>query len=48
MRWAEHVEYLMNMTNEYIILVGKPEGKKLLGRIIRGWENIYKKRINQM
>jgi hypothetical protein len=27
------------MRNEYIIFVGKPEGKRPLGRIWRGWED---------
>jgi len=32
MRWAGHVVRMGEMTNEYNILVGKPEGKKSLGR----------------
>jgi hypothetical protein len=32
MRWAEHVVRMGEMTNAYNILVGKPEGKRPLGR----------------
>jgi hypothetical protein len=36
MRWAEHVA-LMETRNAYRILVGKPEGKRSLGRPRRRW-----------
>jgi hypothetical protein len=36
MRWARHVAW-MGETNVYRILVGKPEGKRLLGRPRRRW-----------
>jgi hypothetical protein len=32
MRWAGHVSRTGEMRNAYSILVGKPEGKRLLGR----------------
>jgi hypothetical protein len=32
MRWAGHVAQLGEKRNAYRILVGKPEGKRLLGR----------------
>jgi metal-dependent amidase/aminoacylase/carboxypeptidase family protein len=32
MRGAEHVEYMGEVINAYIILVGKPEGKRPLER----------------
>jgi hypothetical protein len=32
MRWAGHVAQMGETRNAYRILVGKPEGKKLLGR----------------
>jgi hypothetical protein len=38
-RWARHVAYTGQMTNAYIILVGKPEGKRLLGKPKRRWED---------
>jgi hypothetical protein len=32
MRWAEHVARMVETRNAYRILVGKPEGKRPLGR----------------
>jgi hypothetical protein len=32
MRWAGHVEHMGEMRKKYRILVGKPEGKRPLGR----------------
>jgi hypothetical protein len=37
MRWAGHVARLDEKRNAYNILVGKPEGKRLLGRLRRRW-----------
>jgi hypothetical protein len=31
MRWVRHVERMGKMESEYIITVGKPEGKRLIG-----------------
>jgi hypothetical protein len=36
MRWAGHVARMVKM-NAYRLLVGKPEGKRPLGRPRRGW-----------
>jgi hypothetical protein len=36
MRWAGHVAQMGEARNAYRILVGKPEGKRPLGRP-RGW-----------
>jgi hypothetical protein len=36
-RWAGHVARMGKQRNTYRILVGKPEGKKLLGRPRRMW-----------
>jgi hypothetical protein len=33
MRWTEHVTRMCDMINAYKILVGKPEGKRSLGRL---------------
>ena len=33
MRWAGHVEYIGEQRGVYRVLVGKPEGKRLLGRL---------------
>ena len=41
MRWAGHVARVGEERGEYRVLVGKPEGKKPLGRPNRRWvENI--------
>jgi hypothetical protein len=36
-RWAEHVARMGEKRNAYRILVGKPEGKRPLGRPRRRW-----------
>jgi hypothetical protein len=37
MRWAGHVARMGAERNEYRILVGKPEGRRPLGRPRRRW-----------
>jgi hypothetical protein len=37
MRWAGHVARMWEKRNAYMILVGKPEGRKPLGRQRRRW-----------
>jgi hypothetical protein len=37
MRWAEHVAPMRAKRNAYRVLVGKPEGKRPLGRRRRRW-----------
>jgi hypothetical protein len=37
MRWARHVARMGETRNAYRILVGKPEGKRPLGRPRRRW-----------
>jgi hypothetical protein len=37
MRWADHVARMAEKRNAYRLLVGKPEGKRLLGRPRRRW-----------
>jgi hypothetical protein len=39
MKWMGHVARLRKMSNVYKILVGKPEGKRPLGRSRRRWED---------
>jgi hypothetical protein len=39
MRWAEHVARMGEERKVYKILVGKPEGKRLLGRPRHRWED---------
>jgi hypothetical protein len=43
MRWAGHVARMGEKRNVYRLLVGKPEGKKLLGRPRRRWIHNIKK-----
>jgi hypothetical protein len=37
MRWAGHVAHVVEERGVYRVLVGKPEGKRPLGRTIRRW-----------
>ena len=39
MRWAGHVARMGEMRGVYSVLVGKPEGKRQLGRLKRRWED---------
>ncbi|KAJ4449247.1 hypothetical protein ANN_00644 [Periplaneta americana] len=39
LRWAEHVARMGESRNSYRVLVGRPEGKRLLGRPRRRWED---------
>jgi hypothetical protein len=39
MRWAGHVAQMGEKRNAYRLLVGKPEGKRPLGRPRRRWVN---------
>jgi len=40
MRWAGHVAYMGESRDVYRVLVGKPEGTRLLVRARRRWEVI--------
>ena len=40
MRWAGHVARMGEKRGLYSVLVGKSEGKRLLGRPRRKWENV--------
>ena len=42
MKWAGHVARMGERRGVYRVLVGKPEGKKLLGRPRRRWEDNIK------
>jgi hypothetical protein len=49
MRWAGHVARMGEGRNVYRVLVGKPEGKKAIGRPRRRWEDgigIYVREID--
>jgi hypothetical protein len=41
-RWARYVARMEGIIYAYKVLVGKPEGKRLLGRPRRRWENNIK------
>ena len=40
MKWAEHVKRMGERRGVYRVVVGKPEGKRPLGRPRRRWEII--------
>ena len=42
MRWAGHVSRMGETRGVYRVLVGKPAGKRLLGRPRRRWEDNIK------
>jgi len=42
MRWAEHVARVGEKKGVYSVLVGKPEGKRSLGRPRRRWKDFIK------
>jgi hypothetical protein len=42
MRWAGHVARMEEGRGVYRVLVGRPEGKRPLGRPRRGWEDNIK------
>jgi hypothetical protein len=39
MRWVGHVSHIVEGKGMYRVLVGKPEGKRLLGRPRHRWED---------
>jgi hypothetical protein len=39
MKWVDNVTHIGEMRNGYKILVGKPEGKKQLGRPTLRWDD---------
>jgi hypothetical protein len=47
-RWAEHVARMGERRGVYKFLVGKPEGKKPLGRSNHSWEDNIKIDIQQV
>jgi hypothetical protein len=42
MRWARHVALMGERRGAYRVLVGRPEGKKPLGRLRHRWEDNIK------
>ena len=48
MRWAGHVARMGESRGVYRVLVGKPEGKRPLGRPKRRWEDNIKMDLQQV
>ena len=48
MRWARHVARIWERRGIYRILVGKPEGKRPLGRPRRRWEDNIKMGLQEV
>jgi hypothetical protein len=48
MRWAGHVACMGEGRNLYMVLVGKPEGKRPLGRPRRRWEDGVKMDLREI
>jgi hypothetical protein len=48
MRWAGHVARMGDKRNAYRILVGKPEGKRPLGRSRRRWVDNIKMDLREI
>jgi hypothetical protein len=48
MRWARHVARMGEKGSAYRILVGKPEGKRPLGRLTRRWEDNIKMDLREI
>jgi hypothetical protein len=42
MRWTGHVALMGEKRNAYRVLVGKPEGKRPVGRLRHRWEDNIK------
>jgi len=47
-RWARHVARIWERSGVYRVLVGKPEGKKPLGRPRRRWEENIKMDLQEV
>jgi len=48
MKWAGHVVRMGYRRGVYRVLVGKPEGKRTLGRPMRRWEDNIKMDIQEV
>ena len=46
--WAEHAAHMGESRSVYRIMVGKPEGKRPLGRPRRRWEDNIKMDLQEM
>jgi hypothetical protein len=48
MRWTEHEAHIGDRRGAYRVLVGKPEGKRALGRPRHRWEDIIKMDLQEV
>jgi hypothetical protein len=48
MRWVGHVAHMGEVRGAYNILVGRPEGRRPLGRPRRRWENNIKMDLGEV
>ena len=48
LRWAGHVVHIEQSRNAYRVLVGKPEGKRTLGKPRRRWEETIKMDLREV
>ena len=48
MKWAGHVAHMGERRGVYRVLVGKPEGKRPLGRPRRRWEDNFKMDLQEV
>jgi len=48
MRWTGHVAFMRERKGAYGVLVGKPEGRSLLGRPRRRWEDNIKMDLQEV
>jgi hypothetical protein len=48
MRWAGHVARIGEKSNVYMLLVGKPEGNRPLGRLRRRWMHNIKMNLGEI
>jgi hypothetical protein len=48
MKWAGHVARMEEVRGVYVVLVGRPEGKRPLGRPRRRWEDNIKLEIREI
>jgi len=48
LRWADHVARMGEKRRLYSILVGKPEGKRSLGRLRRRWEDNIRRHLREV
>jgi hypothetical protein len=48
MKWAEHVPRMEETRGVYRVVVGKPEGKRPLGRPRHRWEDNIKKDLYEV